>query len=191
MNKKILRYSLIGVLILLLFIVFLPKKNKDEKLSDHKNVIIEDKYNVSENLSENPGLKERYSLEDLEETKKIAIQFSKDIYSIDSKEPLKYPKSATNYTNKALSERIIGIAKSTPLEIYKREVTSVTVIEPIFEDYNSIIMWNIEVMADIYDENNNLIGREKGVIDTVFTKEKDNYKVGEYSVKTYPKVIED
>lgn len=191
MNKKILRYSLVGVVILLLFIIFLPKKNKEEVNSNSKNVVIEDKYNVSENLNKSPELKERFSLDDLEETKKIAIQFSKDIYSINSKEPLKYPKSATNYTNKALSERIIGVAKSAPLDIYKREVTSVTVIEPLLEDYNSIIMWNIEVMADIYDESNNLIGREKGVIDTIFVKEKDNYKVGEYSVKTYPKVIED
>lgn len=191
MNKKILRYSLIGVVILLLFIIFLPKKNKEEVNSNSKNVVIEDKYNVSQNLNKSPELKERFSFDDLEKTKKIAIQFSKDIYSINSKEPLKYPKSATNYANKALSERIIGVAKSAPLDIYKREVTSVAVIEPLLEDYNSIIMWNIEVMADIYDESNNLIGREKGVIDTIFVKEKDNYKVGEYSVKTYPKVIED
>lgn len=191
MNRKILRYLLIGILILLLFIVFLPKKNKGQEHLD-SNVIIEDNYDISQNLSGNLGVKEeKYSLEDLEKTKEIAIKFSQDIYSIDSEEPLKYAKNSTNYTNKALTERIIEVSKSTPLEIYKREVTSVKVIEPKFEEYNSSFLWNLEVMADIYDENNNLVGREKGVIDTVFVKEKDTYKVGEYSIKTYPKVIED
>ncbi|MGL4109026.1 hypothetical protein [Clostridium sp. LP20] len=187
MNKRVLTLTLSGILIFIIFISFIPNKNeKDDSYDTNKITFAE---NPSSNINENtPGVKEeKYTVDDLENTKKMALEFSKSIYSIESTDPLKYLGDITNYTTKPLGERILQIAKEDLKEVYKRIVTAVNIIEPKYEEEDKSLLWSLELMSNIYNEKGELVGEEKAAFFVVFMKEGSDYKISEYSLTKYPK----
>lgn len=178
-NKKLLTIILLGIIIVFSIIIIIPNKSKSD------NVNSENTINNSNNENENiTNSDEEYTINDLEITKEIALKFSELIYSIDYTEPLKFIKEATNYVTDSLEERMIQVAKSEPIEIDKREVESVKAIEYKYDEVESLIMWNVEVYANIFDKEGKFLNKEKGDINILFLKDKDKYKVSEYSIES-------
>lgn len=180
MNKKALSYGLIILAVILLSLIFISSKKEYEKPI---NEVIEN--------SDVDNKAEEFSTNDIDITKDIAIKFSENIYSCDTKNPLDFPNKAIEYTTESLSNRIIQIAKTTKPEVYKRSVVSTNAIEPKIDSNDGIVIWSLELMSNIYNENDEIIGREKGNINVVFAKENDKLKVVEYAIRRYPKDMED
>ena len=57
------------------------------------------------------------------------------------------------------------------------------VIESKYDDIEDSIMWNVEAYANVFDESGNLINKEKGDINILFSKENGVYRVSEYSIE--------
>lgn len=179
MNKKLLTIILVIIIVFFSIIIFIPSKENSDELSSLENE------NTNSMTNENsPGESdEKYNIDDLENTKEIALKFAELIYSVDSKEPLKFPEQSAKYTTEALKERIIAVANTEELEVYKRDVESVEAIESKYDDIEDSIMWNIEAYANVFDESGNLINKEKGDINILFSKENGVYRVSEYSIE--------
>ena len=171
MNKKLLTIILVIIIVFFSIIIFIPSKQNSDELSFLEN---------ENSLGESD---EKYNIDDLENTKEIALKFAELIYSVDSKEPLKFPEQSVKYTTEALKERIIAVANTEELEVYKRDVESVEAIESKYNDIEDSIMWNVEAYANVFDESGNLINKEKGDINILFSKENGVYKVSEYSIE--------
>ncbi|MBS6502443.1 MAG: hypothetical protein KH415_12615 [Clostridium sp.] len=177
-NKKLLTIILVGIIIIFSIIIIIPsKKNSD-------NVNSKNTSNNSINDESIDNIEEEYTISDLEITKEIAVKFSELIYSIDYKEPLKFTKEATNYVTDSLKERMTQVAKSEPIKIGKREVESVKAIEYKYDEVENLIMWNVEIYANVFDKEGNFLNKEKGDINILFFKDKDQYKVSEYSIES-------
>ena len=82
-----------------------------------------------------------------------------------------------------MKERIIAVANTEELEVYKRDVESVEAIESKYDDIEDSIMWNVEAYANVFDESGNLTNKEKGDINILFSKENGVYRVSEYSIE--------
>ncbi len=179
MNKKLLTIILVIIIVFFSIIIFIPSKENSDELTSLENE------NTNSITNENsPGESdEKYNIDDLENTKEIALKFAELIYSVDSKEPLKFPEQSVKYTTEVLKERIIAVANTEELEVYKRDVESVEAIESKYDDIEDSIMWNVEAYANVFDESGNLTNKEKGDINILFSKENGVYRVSEYSIE--------
>ncbi|MDU3678383.1 hypothetical protein [Clostridium sp.] len=166
MNKKLLTIILVIIIVFFSIIIFIPSKENSDELSSLEN----ENTNSITNENSHGESDEKYNIDDLENTKEIALKFAELIYSVDSKEPLKFPEQSAKYTTEALKERIIAVANTEELEVYKRDVESVEVM-------------NVEAYANVFDESGNLINKEKGDINILFSKENGVYRVSKYSIE--------
>lgn len=183
MNKKVLTYGLGLISVILVIIILIPSKEKEVDKGNQVELIENKDINIENN--------EEYSSEELERAKEIAVSFSENIYNCDMSDQMKYPKMAVENTTKALKERTIKIAEVTPTDVYKRTVTSTTVVEYFVDTKDKTLSWSLELMSNIYDEEGNVIGREKGNMIVVFMEEDNVLKVGEYSIRKHKKEIGD
>ena len=174
MNKKLLTIILVIIIVFFSIIIFIPSKENSDELSSLEN----ENTNSITNENSHGESDEKYNIDDLENTKEIALKFAELIYSVDSKEPLKFPEQSAKYTTEALKERIIAVANTEELD-----VESVEVIESKYDDIEDSIMWNVEAYANVFDESGNLINKEKGDINILFSKENGVYRVSEYSIE--------
>lgn len=179
MNKKLLTIILVIIIVFFSIIIFIPSKENSDELSSLENE------NTNSITNENsPGESdEKYNIDDLESTKEIALKFAESIYSVDSKEPLKFSEQSAKYTTETLKERILEVAKVEPLEVYKREIESLEAIESKYDDIEDSIMWNVEAYTNVFDESRNFTNKEKVDINILFSKESGVYRVSEYSIE--------
>lgn len=194
MNKKLLTYTLIGVIIFFVFIMFLPSGKQKDSDYNQGNISSDTGENLNDKDNDNDNLgvyEEKYTIEDLESTKEIAIEFSENIYHINDKDNAKYIENAIQYTTESLKNRIVETSKVMNTQPINSEVITVNAIEPNYDEEEKSIVWSIELMANIYNEADILAGKEKANMYILFIKENQEYKISEYSIMKYPKSIED
>ena len=85
MNKKLLTIILVIIIVFFSIIIFIPSKENSDELSSLEN----ENTNSITNENSHGESDEKYNIDDLENTKEIALKFAELIYSVDSKEPLK------------------------------------------------------------------------------------------------------
>ena len=200
--KKILCILLVSVAIILMSIIVIKTFNKPKfyKESNQENITEEKNTNNEDDSKENSQVpivendknnENKIHLSEKEEnqTKEIGKAFIEGVhgYALDNSHEDKVMK-ATEYATESMKSFMIGtfIKSKQPIlheGFFARVVDHVKPVE--YKIYDDTIMWEYDVYSNILNKQGELINTESNIINLLFVKENEEWKVGEYSTTQY------
>ncbi|PFR88889.1 hypothetical protein [Priestia megaterium] len=160
------------------------KVNSEETFTPFQEEEKEETEGNNSSVSPNQGkkLSDFYSNEDIENAKKIATDFIKNYYPIDGKDVGKSVKNSIPYVNenlKRMMESEEGMMRPTG-DFFSRELKGINVQEPQEATPDAVTL-NVEVQGDVKNEKGEVTDRDKTTYLLQVMKEKDSFKVVEFS----------
>lgn len=138
-------------------------------------------------VSPNAGKKlaDFYSSEDIQNSKKVAADFSKNYYPIDGKELDKSVKNSIPYVTENLKRMMQteeGMARPAG-DFFSRKLREISVEEPSEASPDAITL-NVKVQGDIENEKGKVTARDTTTYLLQIIREKDSFRVAEFAEET-------
>nr|WP_278678635.1 hypothetical protein [Clostridium paraputrificum] len=196
MKKVFLTVFLLASLILFIITIFnffskpkFYKESNQDNITDESNSVGEQEcLDYGENKN-NDDYKINLSDKEKNNTKQAGKEFVELIhgYSLDNSHKDQVMK-ATEFATESMKSFIIGtfINSKQPIlyeGFYARVVDRVEPVE--FKIYEDSIMWEYNVYSNIINKEGELINKESNIVNLLFVKENNEWRVGEYSTTQY------